>query len=87
MFNVSPYRFTKFGVIRFTRFDIYAKYNAWFSPEAKEFCDALLSKATKRRPHIEKQYAKDKRFTQYWLLKSAVEGSEKRTEQREGFRL
>jgi hypothetical protein len=79
----SQYENVQFGW--FTKFDVYAAKAAYHSQEAKEYCDALLKGASKSRPHLEKQYRKDKRFTQYWLLKSAIEGSSKATDKAEGY--
>ena len=65
--------------------DAYARMGAYQSPEAKEFCDALLKRATATRPHLEPQHRKDKRFTLYWLLRSAIEGSSTKNEKGEGW--
>ena len=81
----SKYEDVQYGW--FTGFDVYAQKGAYHSPEAKEYCEALLKGASRSRPHIEKQYRKDTRFRQFWLLKSAIEGSSRRNDKSEGYEL
>ena len=63
-----------------TKFDIYSMKGGFLNPLAKEYCDALISKA-KSRPHEDKKYRDDPRFTQYRVLFLGRRGEGQRAQQ------
>ncbi len=66
----EQYRDTQYSWV--TKFDLYTRFSAYTSPDAKRFCDKQMQGA-KTRPHPNPQHKKDPDFTLYRILNTVLE--------------